>query len=212
MRTKPLLICGILGSILYLFADVIGGLIWQGYSHASQGVSELMAVGAPSRSLVLFVMTVRTLLLVVFAVGVWQAANGKLALRLTSSLLLADAVIGQITASFFPAPQRGSGGTATMHEIGTALESLCIVLAIGFGATAFARGFRLYSIGTILMLLIFGGLAASQIPQIEAQVPTPWLGFTERINIFAYLLWLAVLALVLFPRDIHLQRTGPLDV
>jgi hypothetical protein len=212
MRTKPLLICGILGSILYLCADVVGGLIWQGYSHASQGVSELMAVGAPSRPLVLFVMTLRTLLLVVFAVGVWQAANGKLALRLTSSLLLADAVIGQITASFFPAPQRGSGGTATMHEIGTALESLCIVLAIGFGATAFARGFRLYSIGTILMLLIFGGLAASQIPQIEAEVPTPWLGFTERINIYAYLLWLAVLALVLFPRDIHLQRTGPLDV
>jgi hypothetical protein len=212
MRTKPLLICGILGSILYLFADVVGGLIWQGYSHASQGVSELMAVGAPSRPLVLFVMTARTLLLVVFSIGVWQAANGKLALRLTSSLLLADAVIGQITASFFPAPQRGSGGTATMHEIGTALESLCIVLAIGFGATAFARGFRLYSIGTILMLLIFGGLAASQIPQIEAQVPTPWLGVTERINIYAYLLWLAVLALVLFPRDMHLQRTGPLDV
>ena len=45
MRTKPLLICGILGSVLYLFADVVGGLIWQGYSHASQGVSELMAVG-----------------------------------------------------------------------------------------------------------------------------------------------------------------------
>ena len=57
MRTKPLLICGILGSILYLFADVIGGLIWQGYSHASQGVSELMAVGAPSRPLVLSTAT-----------------------------------------------------------------------------------------------------------------------------------------------------------
>ena len=123
MRKQPVLIFGILSSILYLFADIVGSLNWRDYSHASQGVSELMAVGAPSRPLVLSVMTVRTLVLVVFAVGVWQAANGKLALRLTSSLLLADAVIGQITASFFPAPQRGSGGTATMHEIGTALES-----------------------------------------------------------------------------------------
>ena len=63
-----------------------------------------------------------------------------------------------------------------------------------------------------MILLIFGALAASQIPEIEAQLPTPWLGFIERINIYAYLLWVAVLAVVLMARDMHFQRTAPLDI
>jgi hypothetical protein len=73
----------------------------------------------------------------------------------------------------------------------------------------------LLNICTILILLIFGGLAVSQIPQVDAQVPTPWLGFTVRLNIYAYLLCLAVLAVVLFPPrhpSTTYHSTGPLDV
>jgi len=32
---------------------------------------------------------------------------------------------------------------------------------------------------------------------MAANLPTPWLGVTERISIFGYMLWIAVLAIVL---------------
>lgn len=200
MTRKVLLICGILAALMYVPADALGGVAWQAYSHASQGVSELMASGAPSRPLVLSLMTVRNVLLIAFAVGVWRSADGKLALRLTAILLLAEALVGQVTATFFPVPQRGASGTATMHIIGTAVESLFIVLAMGIAAAVFGRRFRLYSIATILVLLAFGAWAGLDAPRIEAQLPTPWLGIKERVNIYAYLLWMAVLAVTLLHR------------
>jgi hypothetical protein len=198
--SRALIVCGILASLLYVLADALGAVAWPGYSHASQGVSELMATGAPSRPLVLSLMSVRSFLLLVFALGVWRSAQGKLALRFTAILLVTDAVVGQVTATFFQAVQRGAAGSPTMHVIGTGLESLAILLAMGFSAAAFGKRFRLYSIGTILILLVFGALAGADTSPIEAQLPTPWLGITERINIYAYLLWMVVLAIALLRR------------
>ena len=74
---------------------------------------------------------------------------------------------------------------------------LLILLFIGFGATAEGKWFQLYSIGTILTLLVFGALAGIQGPRIAANLPTPWLGITERINVYSAMLWVLVLAVVL---------------
>jgi hypothetical protein len=146
-------------------------------------------------------MTVRSSLLLAFALGVAWSADRRWAVRLTAILLAADAIVGQTTASFFPVPQRGATGSSTMHVIGTALESLAIILSMGFAAAAFGKRFRLYSIGTIVILLAFGAAAGSGISRIDAQLPTPWLGIIERINIYAYLLWMAVLAIVILRRS-----------
>jgi hypothetical protein len=200
MAMKALLACGILASLLYVVADALGAVAWPGYSQASQTVSELMAIGAPSRPLVLSLMTLRSLLLFAFALGVAWSAHGRWAVRLTAVLLVADAVVGQITASFFAVPQRGATGNSIMHVIGTGLESIAIILSMGFAAAAFGKRFRLYSIGTIAILLVFGAAAGSGISRIDAQLPTPWLGVIKRINIYAYLLWMAVLAIVILRR------------
>jgi hypothetical protein len=69
-----------------------------------------------------------------------------------------------------------------------------MLLFIGFGAAAHGRWFRLYSVGTILIILVFGAVAGSSGPQLAANQPTPWMGVTERITIYAAMLWVAVLA------------------
>ena len=108
-----------------------------------------------------------------------------------------------LPAPLFPMHQRealarGEGSrTDTMHIIVTIVNSLLIMLAIGFGSTAFGRRFRLYSMGTILILLVTGGLTATQASRLEANLPTPWAGVSERISIGGYLLWQAVLAMIL---------------
>lgn len=72
-----------------------------------------------------------------------------------------------------------------------------MMLSMGFGAVAFGKRFGLYSITSILILLVFGILTALEGPRLQANLPTPWLGVWERILIGVYLIWVVVLAIVL---------------
>ena len=51
MKRKILLICGIVSSLVYVAMNVFVPMQWEGYSSASQTVSELSAIGAPTRPL-----------------------------------------------------------------------------------------------------------------------------------------------------------------
>jgi hypothetical protein len=203
---KVLLICGILSSLLYISTDILGAMQYEGYSYTSQTFSELAAIGAPSRPLVVALGIAYSILVIAFGVGVWRSAGPKRALRVVGGLLVGYGV-ACLTAPFTPMHQRevlAAGGitlTDTLHKTMTGVDALFILLIIGFGATAFGKRFRLYSIGTILVLLVFGALGAMDAPRIEANLPTPWAGVTERISIFISLLWMLVLAIVLLREE-----------
>jgi hypothetical protein len=47
------------------------------------------------------------------------------------------------------------------------------------------------------VLVVTGGSTGTQASRVEANLPTPWAGVTERISIGGYLLWQAVLAIAL---------------
>jgi len=87
--------------------------------------------------------------------------------------------------------------TDTMHIVFSMVTVLLMLLAIGFGAAAFGKRFRLYSIATIVLLLVFGALTGVDAPGVAANQPTPWIGVWERINIGVFLLWVVVLAIAL---------------
>lgn len=202
MVRKGLLLCGILAALLYIGSDILAAMRWEGYSYLNQSVSELRAIGAPTRAFLVPILTLYTLLELAFGVGVWLAAGAKRALRITGVLLFALGVL-DLTAYFFPMhlretiSQTGRTWNETMHLIGTGVTVLLILLIIGFGAVANGKWFRLYSYATILVLIVAGAWGAWSAPRIEANLPTPWVGVQERINIYGYMLWLAVLALVL---------------
>jgi lysylphosphatidylglycerol synthetase-like protein (DUF2156 family) len=69
---KDLLVCGILSSLLYVATDVIGTLLYEGYSYADNTWSELFAIGAPTRPLIAPYSIAATLLTAAFAVGLWS--------------------------------------------------------------------------------------------------------------------------------------------
>ena len=75
-----------------------------------------------------------------------------------------------------------------LTAIGASTRAL-MFLAIGCGAAAFGKRFRLYSIASIVVLLAFGGLTFLEAPRLQANLPTPWIGLWERINISVFLLW-----------------------
>ena len=51
MFRTALLLCGVLSSLLYVAMTIVVPMYWESYSSASQTVSELSAIGAPTRSL-----------------------------------------------------------------------------------------------------------------------------------------------------------------
>ena len=136
---------------------------------------------------------------IAFGMGVLASAGRKLALRIAAVGLIGKEVLGFVVTLFFPIHLRGVEGTRTdtMHAILTVVGVLFMLLAIGFGAAAFGKWFRIYSIATFLMLVVGGVLTGLDQPNLEPNLPTPWMGVWERINIYAYMLWVVVLAIAL---------------
>ena len=74
---------------------------------------------------------------------------------------------------------------------------LFMVLATGFGAAALGKRFRVYSIVTLVMLVTCGAATSLDAPRISANLPTPWVGVWERVNIGVFIIWVIALALAL---------------
>jgi hypothetical protein len=199
MARKFLLVCGIVAPVLYVVTTVIAGQMWEGYSSASQSVSELFAVEAPTKSFVDPPLIVYSLLVYAFGVGIWLSAGGKRALRVVAGAIIAKEILGLVIQIFFPMHLRGGAATFsdTMHATLTGLGVLSMLVAMGFGAVALGKRFRLYSMGTFLVFLLMALLAFWDGARMTQGLPTPWMGVWERITIFAYFVWTMVLAIAL---------------
>jgi hypothetical protein len=198
MGRKVLLICGILASALYIGTDILAAMRYEGYSYTARAVSELSAIDAPTRPLVVPLFLTHGVLQLGFGLGVWMSAGRRRGLRVAAGLLAGIGLV-DLAAPLFPMHLRGVEGTLTdtMHIILTSVTVLLILLTLGFSANAFGKRFRLYSYAAIVVLVVGGALAWLDAPRVAANLPTPWLGVTERINIYGYMLWMAVLAIAL---------------
>ena len=203
---RALLVCGILSSLLFVAINIIVPMKWESYDAVSQTPSELSAIGAPTRKLWAVLSTPYAFLMIAFAWGVWKSAEGNRNLRITGGLLLAYGALGCLWP-FAPMHLRetlaSGGGTFsdTMHIALGALTQVIYLLALGFSAVAFGKPFRLYSIATFVVLLIFGVLTFMEAPGVAANQPTPHIGVWERINIGVFLLWVVMLAIVLLRNE-----------
>lgn len=118
--------------------------------------------------------------------------------------MLAYAALGFVWP-FAPMHLRGAAFTLTdtMHIVLGGVTVLLFLLAMGFGAAAFGKRFRLYSIATMAIFVASGVLTGLDGPRIAANLPTPWIGVWERINIGVFLLWVVVLAIALLRAQVE---------
>ncbi len=198
--TKVLLICGILSSLLYIVMNIFVAKQNEDYSSFSQTVSELSAIGAPTRTLWVSMAIPYTLLVAAFGYGIWLSAYGNRPLRIVGIVMIIYGIIGLAWPPMHLREVLAAGGktmTDTMHLVFAAVSVLLMMLAIGFGAASFGKRFRIYSIATAVILFVFGALTGLHAPGVEANLPTPWIGVWERINIGVFLLWVTVLAMIL---------------
>ena len=198
---KAPLVCGIASSLLY--AAMIWGIRYEGYNPISQVPSELTAIGAPTQALWARLGWIYTVLVTAFGLGLWKSAGGNRPLRIVGGLIFAYASLGLLWpfAAMHQREVLAAGGATlsdTMHVALGGVTVLLMFLAIGFGATAFGKRFRLYSIASIVVLLAFGGLTFLEAPRLQTNLPTPWIGLWERINISVFLLWVVTLGAMLW--------------
>jgi hypothetical membrane protein len=197
--------------MVYVAMDVVGGLSYPGYSFASQAISELGAIGAPSRNIVAWIAVVYNVLVLGFAIGVVRVAAGNRVLRNAGTALLIYGAVGVVTSAlvstFFSMQRRGTGDIHRdlPHLVLTGVLVLCLLLAIGMGALGFGKRFRAYSVATFMTAIAFGAASGGYGARLAAGKPTRGLGIVERIDVYSSLLWIAVLAVALLRRE---SRSG----
>jgi len=202
---RRLVLAGAVMFVLYIAMDVTASILYDGYSYRDQTISELSAIGAPTRTFWLSVSVVYVALAVAFAVGVLAVAGERRALRIVGWLLLITAVTG-VLWWIGPMHRRevlaadGGEWRDTMHLAMGGLTSVLYFGMAGAGAFAFGRWFRWYSLATIAVMLVFGAIMNTQVPAVGENEPTEWLGVVERIVVEGGMLWQAVFAVVAYRR------------
>lgn len=187
----------------YVFINVYVPLQDPGYNAASQTVSELSAIDAPTRTVWSILCIFYTVLFLAFGVGIWLAAKGNRKLKVVAAVIIIDSLLG-----FFWPPMHlrhiiaAGGGTLTdtLHLVWAFVHLALMLMMIGFGAAAFEKNFRACSLVIVLIFFVFGVLTSMESRGIEAGLPTPYIGIWERINIAAYMLWVIVFARLLLKR------------
>jgi len=193
---RALLVCGVLSTMTYLAADVLGSLQWEGYSYVDQTISELAAIDAPSRPVVMPLFVAYGILLFACAAGVAMSGRAK-PLRGAAAMLATIGALG-VAGYFFPIHTRAAAWTIneTMHSVLTGLTVVAILIGMGYTAMLGPR-FRIYSFVTIALTFGAGALGGWIGRGLASDQPTPWVGIVERVSVFSYLLWVAVLSIAL---------------
>lgn len=197
MLRKILLLCGIAASATYIARDLAALLSYPGYDFANQVISELSAIDLPSRSVDIAMGRVYSVLTLLFSLGIWVSAGERRGLRVAAALLAAATIYG---AFWPPMHMRGApmGLTDTLHIVWTAVWLILMFAVMAFAAAALGKRLQYYTVATVVVILLFGAITGLLGPRLAANLPTPGIGIYERINIGAWLLWVAVLAVQLW--------------
>jgi hypothetical membrane protein len=201
---KGLVLAAIPAVVVYVMADVLSALLYDGYSYLDQWISELSAFGSPARPLMVTAILIHGVLLLVFSIGLLRAARHRSALWWIGAIGVAGfVVVGIPNHTFWAMSSRGmsAGFNDTMHMTLSMVFSVCVMAQIVLSAVAYRGWFRLYALATLAVVVGFGMAAGLAIRGIE-QNDTPWAGGFERINAYAYFAWLVVLALMVLRHEL----------
>jgi len=205
---KFLLNCGIFSSLWYIVINIAVPFFYTGYSVVTFTVSELSAIGAPTRILWVLLCILYSLSFAAFGWGVYLSNKNHSRLRVVGILIIIYSMFGLYWP---PMNMRGHEPELTdmLHIIWAAITNIFMWLFMGFGAAALNNRFRIFTIISIVMHIVFGLLTSLEAPNIATNEPTLLIGFWERINISIFMIWVIVFAVELLKNKSHLSSSSP---
>jgi hypothetical protein len=199
MPVRPLLGCGLAAPLLFLVTDLFAIARAPGYRPMRESISELTAVGAPTRPLVTALRVTGDALLAAFATGVMVTAGDNRALEATGRLVAANAALDAVATAALPRDY-ASPTWAPRNTANTLLMAAgvgCFMAAMGTGGVALRGRFRAFSPG---IPLSYGLLTALSLLFRSRDEPPSSTGAQERTMAYSYQVWIAVLAGLLLRR------------
>ena len=198
---RRLLACGVAGAALYPLADIFASTQYPGFSYRDQAVSELFAIGAPTSTLVVPLFSISSVLLLLFAIGIWMSADGRRGVRVLAVMMALNALDALLLWNFFPMHMRGEQPTLTDLMHGVLAIDPFLLAAVILGAVCFRGWFRFYTVSTLVFTSVLAVAGFSYISAVVANQPTPWMGVIERAAQYATNVWYAMFALMLLQRQ-----------
>jgi uncharacterized protein DUF998 len=215
---KLLMLCGCSAAVIYVGTVILGGLLRPGYSHISMAISELVAEGAPNRSLLSSLFLLYNALLTIFGIGLFLKVNsqsGRKRSGIIGSLALILVGMAGILMELVFAQEPGGTATTftgTMHFVMAGIASLgtmVAVLGIGlwFRNIPELKSYFLYSIISVAIIFVSGG---SSVPAMANH--SPLFGLIERATILTFTLWMFVIGLKMFQLEEEIPAYMQLEV
>ena len=181
-----------ISTVIYILHVIIGGALWEGYSHLEQPISDLTALTAPDRLLLSAMTSVYGILALIFAIVLYCLLKQHVSKILRNGLLL---LIVMEAVSFFgymlfPLKSLGVEHFSFMNIMHIAVTAIVVVTTIcstfllGIGFLKIQRTKRLglcISVGAIIITI--SGISIGFVISNEL----PIVGLIERINIFSLL-------------------------
>jgi hypothetical protein len=197
---RTLLLGGALAALAYAAHVVIGGLLWAGYSHLVQPISDLTATGAPDRGLLQVILYAYSAFALVFGVaGIGRLRGLGLKTAAWGMVLYVAMQLVSLSYSFFPEDLPGSAATflGTMHLVVTGIIvpftiAAPIVTGLGMRKAAGLARAGWFSVACGILVFFAGGASALFFAR-----KLPFFGLVERLNIGTLQAWTLVLSVVL---------------
>jgi len=189
---KILFSSGMFAVLFYMLHVVLGGLLWKGYNHLLQPISDLTATGSPDRKLMLLFSTIYGILMLIFAISftILESKNHSKPV-FYGGIILCFLYSISLAYGLFPEdlPNHTSTFTGSMHIIITVLIVPFTILSPLFTGLGFRKekgwdSFGNYSIISGIFILIFGSLCA-----VFFIKKIPGFGLVERLNIGLLQVW-----------------------
>ena len=98
-RARVLGLVGALAPVIYIIAVLVGGFLWQDYSHIRDTVSTLTSAGAPNQEVMVPLFAIYNIFVIGLAAALYLGVEGKKP-RLTSALIAAIGVDGLVLFAF----------------------------------------------------------------------------------------------------------------
>jgi hypothetical protein len=201
---KFLLTCGVISSLWYVAINVIVPTHFDGYEISSQAVSELSAIGSPTRLLWVTLAAIYIVLLGLFALGILMSAGKNKRIYRLGAILGLYCVLN---VYWPPMHLRGNETSLTdlLHIVWTVLSIGLMTAMMINGMKIDGKAFRFYTFSTLALFAVFGVLTGIEAPKVATDLSTPLLGIWERVLITLYLAWISVLAIILLTQRAKIE-------
>ncbi|MCX6728983.1 MAG: DUF998 domain-containing protein [Candidatus Saccharibacteria bacterium] len=192
---------GIASAVIYIFAVILGGLIWPGYSHLAHAISALTMATSPNQIIMQPLFWAYNLLLIAFSIGYYRWGNRKF-IKLSAAFLFLVAFSG-IVMLIFPQDILGTPLTThgLIHLIFAGVAALSTLEAMFLCAIGFWKNNEYKNLSRISLVLGVVVLASGPFTAIAPTALPQFFGLSERITIGSFIVWLFLASYIISKQE-----------